>query len=85
MKKHIHHILNKIRPKKLLDIVAMSVMALVIFQMVSIGLIFSWMIYDIVEKQTERRAIQAARQSALLLAPTLSSLASGEDSPDMIC
>lgn len=74
-------LLRRLAPKKLLDMVALAVMALVLFQMVTIGIIFSWMIYDIVEKQTEKRALQTARQTALLLAPTLAHLGDEEFAP----
>lgn len=60
-------LVHKFKPKKLLDSVALMVMALVIIQMVAIGVIFSWMIYDIVEQQTEKRALQAAKHISLTL------------------
>lgn len=41
-------------------------MVLVVFQMVAIGMIFSGMIYDIVEHQTEKRALQSAKHIALI-------------------
>ncbi len=53
-------------PRKLLDSVALVIMALVVFQLISLGLLFSRMIYDIVEQQTENRALQAAKHVALI-------------------
>lgn len=67
MKQITLSLFQRFKPKKLLDSVALMVMALVIVQMISIGIIFSWMIYDIVEQQTEKRALQAARHIALTL------------------
>lgn len=67
MKPIFPFLFQKFKPKKLLDSVALMVMALVIIQMVAIGTIFSKMIYDIVEQQTEKRALQAAKHIALTL------------------
>lgn len=66
MKMNYPTIGQKLKPKKLLDSVALVVMALVVFQMVAIGVIFSRMIYEIVEQQTEKRALQAAKHIALI-------------------
>ena len=57
---------NFIRPKRLLDSVTVIIMALVVVLLVSIGGIFSQMAFDIVDKQTRNRAVQTARQFALL-------------------
>lgn len=57
---------NPIRPKRLLDSVAIIVMLLVVVLLASIGGIFSQMTVDLVDKQTHRRAVQTARQLALL-------------------
>ncbi|MGW8313157.1 MAG: hypothetical protein ACWGOL_08000, partial [Desulfuromonadales bacterium] len=65
MKRYIS-VLPRLFPRKLLDSVALVVVALVVFQLLTLGIIFSRMIYDIVEKQTEKRALQAAKQIALL-------------------
>ena len=54
------------RPKKLLDKVALVIMILVIAQMIALGAVFSGMIYEIVEQQTQQRALQAAKHVALL-------------------
>ena len=58
--------LRRFKPKKLLDSVALVIIALVIFQMLAIGLIFSRMIYEIIESQTEKRALQAAKHIAMI-------------------
>jgi len=57
---------NRLKPRKLLDSVALVVVLLVAFQLLSIGILFSRMIYEIVEHQTEKRALQAAKYIALL-------------------
>ncbi len=57
---------KKLKPKKLLDSVALVVVTLVVVQLLSLGVIFSRMIYDIVEHQTEKRALQAAKYIALI-------------------
>lgn len=57
---------NRFKPKKLLDSVALVVVVLVVFLLLSIGILFSRMIYDIVEHQTEKRALQAAEHIALI-------------------
>lgn len=57
---------NFVRPKRLLDLVTVIIMALVVFLLVAIGGIFSQMAFDIVDKQTRKRAVQTARQLALL-------------------
>lgn len=68
---------QKLVPKKLLDSVAIVIMILVLFQMISLGLVFSRMIYDIVEQQTEKRALQAAKHVALI--PDLKRIVSNQD------
>lgn len=57
---------NRLKPRKLIDSVALVVTLLVVFQLLSIGILFSRIIYDIVEHQTEKRALQAAQQIALM-------------------
>jgi len=64
-------------PKKLLDAVALVIMILVVFQMISLGIVFSRMIYDIVEQQTEKRALQAAKHVALI--PELKRIVNNQD------
>ena len=58
--------LRQLKPGKLLDKVTMVIMILVIIQMIALGAIFSNIIYEIVEKQTQRRALQAAKHVALI-------------------
>ena len=57
---------DQLRPKRLLDSVTVIVMLLVVVLLVSIGGIYSQMTFEIVDKQTQRRAIQAGRQLAVL-------------------
>ena len=66
MKTAVINLYNLIRPKRLLDAVTIIIMALVVALLVSIGGIFSQMTFDIVDKQTQKRAIQTARQLAVL-------------------
>lgn len=66
MKLSVVDFYNYIRPKKLLDSVTTIVMLLVVALLVSNGIIFSQMAVDIIDKQTRKRAIQTARQLALL-------------------
>jgi sensor histidine kinase regulating citrate/malate metabolism len=66
MKISVVDLYNYIRPKKLLDSVTIIVMLLVVALLVSNGIIFSQMAVDIIDKQTQKRAIQTARQLALL-------------------
>ena len=68
---------QKLIPKKLLDSVALVIMILVVFQMISLGIVFSRMIYEIVEQQTEKRALQAAKHVALI--PELKRIVSNHD------
>lgn len=56
-----------VRPKRLLDSVTIIIMVLIVVLLVAIGGIFSQLTFDIVDKQTQKRAIQTARQIALLL------------------
>lgn len=60
------HIGRKFKPKRLLDSVALVIMALVVVQMVALGAIFSRIIFEIVEQQTGKRALQAAKYVALI-------------------
>ncbi len=57
---------RRLIPRKLLDSVALVIMILIVFQMISLGILFSRMIYEIVEQQTEKRALQAAKHVALI-------------------
>lgn len=66
MKVSVVDLYNSIRPKKLLDSVTVIVMLLVVALLVSNGIIFSQMAVDIIDMQTRKRAIQTARQLALL-------------------
>jgi sensor histidine kinase regulating citrate/malate metabolism len=66
MKTSVVDFYNYIRPKKLLDSVTIIVMLLVVGLLVSNGIIFSQMAVDIIDKQTQKRAIQTARQLAIL-------------------
>lgn len=66
MKISVVDLYNYIRPKKLLDSVTIIVMLLVVALLVSNGIIFSQMAVNIIDKQTQKRAIQTARQLALL-------------------
>lgn len=60
------HIYQTFRPRRLLDSVAIIITLLVVVLLVSMGSIFTQMTFDIVDKQTRKRAIQTARQFALL-------------------
>ena len=66
MKTSVVDLYNYIRPKRLLDSVTIIVMLLVVALLVSNGLIFSQMAVNIIDKQTQKRAIQTARQLAML-------------------
>lgn len=66
MKPSVAALYNFIRPKKLLDSVTLIVMLLVVLLLVSNGAIFTQMAVDIIDKQTRKRAVQTARQLALL-------------------
>lgn len=57
---------KRVKPRRLIDSVALVVIILIVFQLLSIGVLFSRMIYDIIEHQTEKRALQAAKQIALI-------------------
>lgn len=57
---------NFIRPRRLLDSVAIIIMILVVALLVAFGSIFSQMAFDIVDKQMQKRAIQTAEQLAAL-------------------
>ena len=64
MKTSVVDLYNYIRPKRLLDSVTIIVMLLVVALLVSNGLIFSQMAVNIIDKQTQKRAIQTARRRA---------------------
>ncbi len=57
---------SRLKPRRLLDSVTLVVMVLVLVQLVALGAVFSRMIYEIVEQQTEKRALQAAKHVALM-------------------
>ncbi len=57
---------ERFKPQKLLDKVTLVIMVLVIVQMISLGAVFSNMIYEIVEQQTQQRALEAAQHIALI-------------------
>ncbi len=54
MRFELERLRDRLKPRKLLDSVALVVILLVAFQLLSIGILFSRMIYDIVEHQTEK-------------------------------
>ncbi len=58
--------LDRARPKRLLDTVTAIVMLLVLILLVSVGSIFSGMMFEIAESQSEKRVIQAAKHVALM-------------------
>ena len=66
MESALNNLLHRFKPKKLLDTVALWVLVLVIFILFAIGLLFSDMIYNVIEGQTEKRALQSARYVALI-------------------
>lgn len=59
-------IAERYKARRLIDSVALVIMLLVAFLLLSVTVIFSRMIYDIVEQQTEKRALQAAEHIALM-------------------
>jgi sensor histidine kinase regulating citrate/malate metabolism len=67
MKTAVINLYQSVRPKRLLDSVTIIIMVLVVVLLVSIGGIFSQLTFDIVDKQTQKRAIQTAKQIAVLL------------------
>jgi sensor histidine kinase regulating citrate/malate metabolism len=67
MKTAVMNLYQSVRPKRLLDSVTIIIMVLVVVLLVSIGSIFSQLTFDIVDKQTQKRAIQTAKQIAVLL------------------
>jgi sensor histidine kinase regulating citrate/malate metabolism len=67
MKTAVINLYQSSRPKRLLDSVTIIIMVLVVVLLVSIGTIFSQLTFDIVDKQTQKRAIQTAKQIAGLL------------------
>lgn len=77
MRFELERLRDRLKPRKLLDSVALVVILLVAFQLLSIGILFSRMIYDIVEHQTEKRALQAAEHIALM--PELKLIVFGMD------
>lgn len=66
MKRLLITAINRIKPTKLLDSVTAIVMLLVITLLVSSGITFSGMMFEIAETQSEKRAIQAAKHVALM-------------------
>lgn len=66
MNSTLRRLIHQFQPRMLLDTVALTILILVIFQMAAIGLIVSEMLYDVVEGQTEKRALQSARHIALI-------------------
>ncbi len=82
MEQLLKFIRHRLAPRKLLDAVALVIMILVVFQMVSLGIVFSRMIYDIVEQQTEKRALQAAKHVALI--PELKRIVNNRDQFDTL-
>ncbi len=74
MKTAAINLYHSIRPKRLLDSVTIIIMVLVVALLVSIGGVFSQLTYDIIDKQTQKRAIQTAKQLAVL--PELENLIS---------
>lgn len=67
MKTAVINLYQLIRPKRLLDSVTIIIMILVVVLLAAIGTIFSQLTFDIVDKQTQKRAIQSAKQLAVLL------------------
>ncbi|MFT5700225.1 MAG: sensor histidine kinase regulating citrate/malate metabolism [Desulforhopalus sp.] len=67
MKTAVINLYQSVRPKRLLDSVTIIIMVLVVALLVSIGTIFSQLTFGIVDKQTQKRAIQTAKQIAVLL------------------
>ncbi len=67
MKTIVLNLYQSIRPKRLLDSVTIVIMVLVVVLLIAIGTIFSQMTFDIVDKQTQKKAIQTAKQLALLI------------------
>ncbi len=66
MKEQALSLFNWVKPKRLLDSVTAIVMLLVVILLIAMGSIFSGMMFDIVESQSEKRAIQAAKHVALM-------------------
>lgn len=66
MKSAALNLYSFVRPRRLLDSVTIIIMVLVVALLVAIGGIFSQMTFDIVDKQTQKRAIQTAQQVATL-------------------
>jgi len=67
MKTAVVNLYQSVRPKRLLDSVTIIIMVLVVALLVAVGGIFSQLTFEIVDKQTQRRAIQTAKQIAVLL------------------
>ena len=65
MKTTLLSLYDRVWPKRLLDSVTLFVVILVVILLVAIGGIFSQLTYDVIEKQTEKRAIQAAKHISL--------------------
>jgi sensor histidine kinase regulating citrate/malate metabolism len=66
MKTAVINLYQSFRPKKLLDSVTIIIMVLVVALLVSMGGVFSQLTFDIVDSQMRRRAIQTAKQIAVL-------------------
>lgn len=66
MKHLLSSTFDRVKPTKLLDSVTAIVMLLVITLLASSGSIFSGMMFEIAETQSEKRAIQAAKHVALM-------------------
>lgn len=66
MKEQILKLFNQAKPKRLLDSVTAIVMLLVLILLISVGGIFSGMMFEIAENQLKRRAIQAAKHAAIM-------------------
>ncbi|MGW8192874.1 MAG: ATP-binding protein [Desulforhopalus sp.] len=67
MKTSVINLYQSVRPKRLLDSVTIIIMVLVVVLLMSIGGIFSQLTFDIVDSQTQKRAIQTAKQIAVLV------------------
>lgn len=63
---YIENLFHRFKPKKLLDTVALWVLILFTFQLSALGFLFSEMLHDVIEGQTEKRALQSARYIALI-------------------
>ncbi|KJS02584.1 MAG: hypothetical protein VR65_05205 [Desulfobulbaceae bacterium BRH_c16a] len=66
MKTTVFNLYQSFRPRQLLDSVTVIIMILVVALLVSMGGVFSQLAYDILDNQTQKRAIQTAQQMAVL-------------------